>query len=202
MALSIRNRTGFLDLPAELRNKVYNLALVKSRTIFIKDAKGKRRRPALLYTCRLIQAEASPIFYSTNSFQANSVASAALFLRGLNDQLLPLLRSLRATVLEQASQEQEDGPYGQGAQWWLNFVKAKLKHLNVTCGRSKVNPGVIVMPLMVPDDEEVLWVSSADAEEFIFRPVHRCELAPYGMLTRIQDQTEWGVGCIWCALVE
>ncbi len=55
-----------MNLPAELRLKIYEYTLSTSTTIEITQ---DIRKPALLHTCRLIRHEALEIWYAHNTFQ-------------------------------------------------------------------------------------------------------------------------------------
>lgn len=63
---SAGGRCLFFELSAELRNEIYELALVSSDEI--KITKETFAQPALLCTCRQIRAEASKIYYVQNQF--------------------------------------------------------------------------------------------------------------------------------------
>ncbi|KAF2164864.1 hypothetical protein M409DRAFT_24769 [Zasmidium cellare ATCC 36951] len=96
-------KTCFLDLPVEIRNSVYTLALVND-----KDPNGydpeityTRRwipEPALLRACRQIRDEALPVFYGANIFQCLSTHNAIQFLRGLTPKKLAALRTVHCTL--------------------------------------------------------------------------------------------------------
>lgn len=57
------------SLPAELRNLIYELSLVRTSSVVLAE-NGTRlwRPPALLLCCSQIRAEASSIYYSGNDF--------------------------------------------------------------------------------------------------------------------------------------
>lgn len=60
-------KTTFLDLPAELRNRIYSSDLIKHRQI-IPTNRSDHQQPALTRTCRQIRKEALPIYYGSNTF--------------------------------------------------------------------------------------------------------------------------------------
>lgn len=67
-----KNQQGALflsKLPAELRNRVYELVLVHPNEIAVNSRKRLRDHKALLQTCKQIREEASKIFYALNSFR-------------------------------------------------------------------------------------------------------------------------------------
>ena len=70
-------RSPFLNLPAEIRNIIYDLVLVKAKPISVTDSQSvhtpagiKRgvKQPSLLRVCRAIRAETLSVFYSGNNF--------------------------------------------------------------------------------------------------------------------------------------
>lgn len=64
---TLNHGTGFLDLPGELRNKVYRLAFVTTETIEF-NGKGWGRSGAFLATCRTVYEEGRSILYGENKF--------------------------------------------------------------------------------------------------------------------------------------
>lgn len=85
-----------LGLSAELRNRIFHLALVNKEPVEI-DPRSLPTRLALTQTCTQIRAEASQIFFAANTFRAEGNAShlvrVATWLSGLEDQAL-LISSL------------------------------------------------------------------------------------------------------------
>jgi hypothetical protein len=55
---------GFLDLPGELRNRIYRMELLQDKSI--KISKGKFTEPPLLMVCHKIRVETITIFYLEN----------------------------------------------------------------------------------------------------------------------------------------
>ncbi|KAL6168120.1 hypothetical protein ACJQWK_05778 [Exserohilum turcicum] len=61
--------SSFLDLPAELRNSIYELVLHEGTfDVFPNQHSPKPQTLSLLSTCTQIRYEALPIFYSRNTF--------------------------------------------------------------------------------------------------------------------------------------
>lgn len=58
----------FLNLPGELRNKIYRLVLVKSKAFTVKLQFGGSRTTSLMRTNKQIYQETSSIFYEENTF--------------------------------------------------------------------------------------------------------------------------------------
>lgn len=79
----------FFDLPAELRNPIYDLVLIRPRKLNIVNngIRGKvilnstRVLPTILRTCRRVYEEATPILYSEHQFSCGSHPCTAKFLR-------------------------------------------------------------------------------------------------------------------------
>lgn len=60
------DRLSLLRLPAELRNRVWELALIDTHPIVVDQS--NYRQPALLRTCSQIRNEAAAIYYEQNTF--------------------------------------------------------------------------------------------------------------------------------------
>lgn len=61
-------KPALLSLPAELRNRIYRLALVQDAEIRIAPSHSPPPEPALLSTCRQVRGEARNIYYQDNTF--------------------------------------------------------------------------------------------------------------------------------------
>ncbi|KAF2742716.1 hypothetical protein M011DRAFT_412088, partial [Sporormia fimetaria CBS 119925] len=64
----INRQTGFLKLPAELRNTVYELVFIADAPLDIRHPDNFRRSAQFLRTCRTVFHEASDILYGQNRF--------------------------------------------------------------------------------------------------------------------------------------
>jgi hypothetical protein len=95
------SKLSFLSLPPELRNTIYAEVLLTHEPIVLPYAYERRafREPALLSACRTIRAEARPIFYGANVFEAPSPAAAYAWLAKLEREKIALLRNLRPVDL-------------------------------------------------------------------------------------------------------
>ncbi|KAF2007703.1 hypothetical protein P154DRAFT_996 [Amniculicola lignicola CBS 123094] len=62
------DKIGFLDLPAELRNKVYRYCLVSNQPFHFDHPSNFCRSSALLRTCKVIHSEACSVLYGENKF--------------------------------------------------------------------------------------------------------------------------------------
>lgn len=101
----MEGKTSFLDLPTEIRNVVYFLALSSDETLLLSECMTGRTlstkehfhgEPALLATSRQIREEAIPVFYGTNTFQSPYSSRTLAFLSQLGCARARTLRSLRA----------------------------------------------------------------------------------------------------------
>jgi len=63
----------WLELPAELRNQIHELALTEETPLLVVDFKDSRFPVALLRTCKLIQHEATPHLYQAYTFVVSNV---------------------------------------------------------------------------------------------------------------------------------
>ena len=85
------NRTGFLDLPRELRDKIYAYCLLLEQPFDVGnyDANAGSKRPTkfplwnryskackLLCTCQQVHAEAAPVLYGGNHFETSAPSSS------------------------------------------------------------------------------------------------------------------------------
>lgn len=61
----------FLNLPGELRNRIYRFSIVKEGNTEVDKARWTTHQPALLKTCPQIRSEALPIFYVENKITCN-----------------------------------------------------------------------------------------------------------------------------------
>ena len=60
-----------MDLPGELKNRIYFYSLVRPDNIEITAQNWPTHQPALLKTCKQIRSEALSIFYNENTISAN-----------------------------------------------------------------------------------------------------------------------------------
>ncbi|KAK3112367.1 hypothetical protein LTR53_011432 [Teratosphaeriaceae sp. CCFEE 6253] len=93
---------AFLALAPELRNHIYEYAVVEEAPIAIPEPWRRDLRwtpiplPGILGTSRQIRREALPIYYGDNVFESCYAKSTEIWLDGLPDRILPMLRHLRA----------------------------------------------------------------------------------------------------------
>lgn len=123
---------GFLSLPIEIRNKIYESVLVEPNYLWISPYHTHRTTgiPPLLITCKTINYEASPIFYGANSFIADQVEYFMQWIRTLGRVNITYLRDLEMHIGRSSRPDQ--------SQWlWIRALEtlkmAKgLRHLYIS----------------------------------------------------------------------
>jgi hypothetical protein len=98
-AFRATDRSSFIDLPAELRYRIYELVLLFKKPIRIKTEKGggKAASPcpwAIMATCREIYHESARLYYGGNTFEISRGAFRDFFLPRSLDLPFPLVRTL------------------------------------------------------------------------------------------------------------
>lgn len=156
-------RTSFLDLPAEIRNVIYEMDLVKPKVIVLSDnvpslrssAEQYFHEPALLAVSSKIRHEALPVFYSNNTFQAPFSSAACVFFRQLRTERCKMLREVRAfnfLVLR-----------GTPHQAWLRTVWDSVHRMikeSVAC----VHRDAPLVPIL--ENGIIVWKHLTEIEEF------------------------------------
>lgn len=93
--------TNFFDLPAELRNHIYELALRSPNPVIVDHQSFKRRKlrvRGLLVVNQQLRAEAVPVFYGINAFEATFYSTATRFPDCLGRDKVVMLRTFRAVA--------------------------------------------------------------------------------------------------------
>ena len=89
-----QNGCRLLNLPAELRNRIYELVLQDSRNFNIRPwHSNSYKYPALLRTCQQIAGEAGSIFFQQTTFYV--AAGDCIWLRALSPRNRSLIRKIR-----------------------------------------------------------------------------------------------------------
>lgn len=123
---------GFLSLPIEIRNKIYELALIEPNSLWISPYHTHRTMgvPPLLRTCKTIGYEASPIFYGANTFIADQVEYFMQWLGTLSRVNIVYLRDLEIPIVRTSRSDH--------SQWlWIRALEALrmakgLRHLFIS----------------------------------------------------------------------
>ncbi|KAF2208940.1 hypothetical protein CERZMDRAFT_100928 [Cercospora zeae-maydis SCOH1-5] len=167
--------TGFLDLPAELRNRIYELVITHNQDIPLSRTVGQAaspyqqnnpayqdheatlpRLPDLAAVNRQVRTEALAIFYGSNTFTSNTITCAHVFLKNLDKQSLTLLRDVRCTTYQISAVQQ--------------ILVPKLTKLVEQYGRGHLSAHAAKVPLRTKrigtggsnEDFEVSWVCLAE----------------------------------------
>ena len=121
-----------MKLPAELRNRIYDLAAVLDEPIDLRmltywAADGSSRtmlaEPSITAVCRLVREESLPVFYTRNTFthkfdlgnSANDYASLCAYLHTLGKDRCKMLRHFEI-AFQCSGKDLDDGSgYGQAS---------------------------------------------------------------------------------------
>ncbi|KAK5702657.1 hypothetical protein LTR97_003603 [Elasticomyces elasticus] len=119
-------QTGFLHLPVEIRNRIYELALIQGIPIDLHRRPNELEfiaGPSLLRTTSLVRSECTAIYYGANIFIASPAKLTRLLLR-LAHGRLRLLRKLRL------NSTQNDGRLKLWSrEVWFTSYEGKLRDL-------------------------------------------------------------------------
>lgn len=90
--------SAFLELPPELRNRIYFAALGSEQPTCLIDRDGKKYSPGLLRTCKQIREEATDIYYNNTEFEiwikGDDTRTAVKWLNSRPQRQLDLIRGL------------------------------------------------------------------------------------------------------------
>ena len=103
---SVVQNSRLLQLPSELRNRIYELALIQLNPIRLPLGQSERDKRALLRTCHQIHDEAVGIYYGNNAFVADCGAcflnaDLICWLRGLGWKKRFMLKDVRLSLRQQ-----------------------------------------------------------------------------------------------------
>lgn len=144
----IKERLCFADLPAEIRNEIYTHALVPhdNQPIILPYAYQQKplsiREPPLLHVSRWIRAEATPIYYSCNTFEAPSPPSAQRFLKGLSPEKIGMIRRFRPVDLILPNTMKSEG-----SRRWFDAARANINRLVEQVGKGELRSESVFVPI-------------------------------------------------------
>ncbi|KAM3424082.1 hypothetical protein BST61_g11368 [Cercospora zeina] len=166
--------TGLLDVPAELRTRIYELVIPHNQPIPLSQTVGTAptpfqqnnpayrdheatlpRLPVLSAVNRQVRTEALAIFYGSNTFTSHTITCTHVFLKNLDKQSLTLLRDVRCMTYQISAVQQ--------------ILIPKLAKLVACAGRGHLSSHAAKVPLRtkrigmggLDEDFEVSWVSLA-----------------------------------------
>ncbi|KAF7193291.1 hypothetical protein HII31_05385 [Pseudocercospora fuligena] len=156
-ALTIKEKLCFADLPAELRNEIYSHAIVRREPIMLPYAYQKKSfcEPALLNVCRWIRAEATPMYYASNIFEAPSPPSAHKFLKHLSPEKIARIRHFRPIDLVL--------PFNANRRWFA-ALRTNVNRLVDQVGKGALSSEAIYVP-MRNESQKAEWCKLRDLEE-------------------------------------
>ncbi|KAK4544940.1 hypothetical protein LTR36_003845 [Oleoguttula mirabilis] len=152
-------QTSFLDLPAELRNDIYHLALTHD-TVTVTD---RLIEPALLSTTRQIRRETLPIFYGANTFEAPYPP----FMMDLSADKISMLRAVRAVHPSFAVKLQGRASHRsiEGIAKNVGYIRERVYRLVEVHGKGSLKRDVLLVPLMPGvAGERIEWMTLAELE--------------------------------------
>lgn len=100
----ISTQFRFLDLPAELRNRIYKLTFSQEFVVQTKCAATTKNCPAIAEVSRQIRHEALPLFYSTTTFIFNDRPSRSKLVRSVESWIMNVVgertKDLRSVLVQ------------------------------------------------------------------------------------------------------
>lgn len=150
-------RATFHDLPPELRNEIYTQALIQENPVRLPYSYEKipSSEPPLLSVDRAIHAEATPIYYGANTFEAPSLASALDFLQSLTPQKIACLRNLHPIDLVLPA---------TAHRRWYEALSANINKMVRVGGKGALSPEAVW--ILTRDGGYPIWKNMRDIQEF------------------------------------
>lgn len=150
-------KIGFEDHPAELRNAIYTLALVKDRPIgaLWRGGSAVLREPPLLAVSQQVRSEAIEVFYGANTFilgdwdiltKMGSVRTAML--RSVQLSCAPIPKSSRMT-----------------STTWLDYIRLRANKLAAKGSKRGLRSNAILVPVKREGSVGTHWKRLAEIEE-------------------------------------
>ena len=145
-------RSRLLKLLAELRNRIYQQALVVHHDIAIGQQLYGRlqlvEEPSLLITCRQVRHEALPIFYADNTFICYDRSILGMCVRCCQAKKLKMIRALKDDTI--------------AALWYDELSPEKLRRILAPYGMDEhaINPAAVLYPVRVGEfgrNHEMVW---------------------------------------------
>lgn len=130
------NDSALLQLPGELRNRIYRLVLCQEKQIIVTRLNWSSHQPALLQTNRQIRNEAIGVFYHGNAF--------CVAVHDWNGSLLERFRDLRSVYKSNAHWRHyfTGGPHWANLLEWLKGVHGRTRRSLRTPGLNQVRPAL------------------------------------------------------------
>ena len=128
--INMEQTSRLLNLPSELRNRIYELVLIQPDAIRLPQGRSEAGKRDLLCTCHQIHNEAVSIYYGNNAFIADCGAwflnaDLICWLRGLGPKKRSMLKDVRLSLRQQRVLGSLNGPHDLEF-----FVTALMKKLD------------------------------------------------------------------------
>ncbi|KAK4494113.1 hypothetical protein PRZ48_014411 [Zasmidium cellare] len=174
MAPASGSKKCLMDLPPELRNSIYEMAVLKDKLfddgntdIYYK--RFKIPEPGLLRVCKQIRDEALPIFYGDNIFRCANMYSTVKFLCRLSPRKLAALRTVHCSVFT--------GELVYSG--YLESLKAVVRRFVKDFRDSKLHLDAIRIPIRIRGEPQSRYVSCQELEDYeSFEVGHREAIRP------------------------
>jgi len=140
--------SSLFKLPPELRNEIYELALLKDQPIYISH-NARLREPALLAINRQVRAEGLPLYYGVNTFALGHSTWTFSFFDKLGGDRIAMPRRLRAFSSRMLD--------FSGRKWKRHTRSAAVEWQRVW-GEEMLKGEAILIPLFLGSGKEVEWV--------------------------------------------
>lgn len=163
MAPAMKLKKSFLNLPAELRNRIYHLVVVKKEPIRLSEERFIALDPPITATNWQVRDETIPIFYSSNTFQTightpGDTEVTKRFLWSCSDGKLPLFRSIKVDL---------GLPSIKVSIWAKGMGSRAIRHLEKDA-RKLLRRDALLYQCLVPVEDgafKVMWVDVDKLDE-------------------------------------
>lgn len=163
MAVHQTQEVGFEDLSGELRNKIYEYALVRENVDLLVDYKTNDpdggdgvphvlQEPPLLMTSRQIRAEGLSIFYGNNVFLGSFISDNTVALTRFLKRLGGKMAMLKKVHLQIAIHDMRDNPIR-----YIRLHSAMIEDCMVKFGGQGLRRDALFAPTFV--DGDLVWLN-------------------------------------------
>ena len=149
----------FLDMPPELRNRIYHLALVHDGVVHVgRDSESLVKEHSLLATCTRVRSEATGIYYAVNTFRTTDIMFAEDWLKQLDERKLKAIKALRAFHPNVTRSFSEWSP-------WRDRLQSIAKRIAANAGKGLLAEDAMRVPLKISCGR-LAWTTAAGLDMF------------------------------------
>lgn len=116
--------TGLLELPAEVRNDIYSLALAQGKPTLV-STYGRSARASLLRVNRQIRSETLQVYYSSNAFRATiddaMIRGPMRWCNGMSAESLKAIQNF--TLVFEPSEDFDDLLHDEMRKGWPHWME-------------------------------------------------------------------------------